>query len=148
MARKKASKASEDKAVNTSEVKAKKEEVKEEVKVEAPVEPTPAPVAPVATVVEAPAPKPKKKSIAPFLLIGVVAILLVVGIVVRIIISSPKQVFTSYINHAYKEVSNTLKEIEEIYQPDKEAVEIKATMKIDSNMDSEELMDADFDIKI
>ena len=100
-------------------------------------------------VVEQPQVAPKaKKSVAPFVLIGVVAVFLIAGIVAKIIISSPKQVFTSYINHAYKEVSNTLKEIEDIYDPSKEAIEISATLKIDTNMDSEEFIDAEgVDIK-
>lgn len=126
MARKKANKTPEVEAVTTPEVK--QEEVKAEVAV-------------------APAPAKAKKSVAPFLLLGLVAILLVAGIVAKIMISSPKHVFTTCINSVYKDVSNTLKEIEEIYQPDKEAIEIKGTMKIDTNMDSEELLDADVNIK-
>lgn len=96
------------------------------------------PATPAAPVAE-PAKKSAKKFILPCILVGVLVVLLVAGIVVKSIMSSPKRVFTNVINSTYKEVSTTLKELDEFYKPDKEAVEFGASIKVDTNLDPKEL---------
>ncbi len=111
-----------------------KEEV-QQVTVETPVKEEP-----VSTPVQ------KKKSIVgPIILCAVIVLALVAAIVAKSIISSPKQVFSRAIDKTYKEVSNVLKELDDLYKPNEEAIEFSGTMKVDTNMDLEKEMDIDLD---
>ncbi len=104
------------------------------------------PVTPAAPVAE-PVKKSASKILVPCILVGILVVLLVAGIVVKSVMSSPKRVFTNVVNKAYKEVSTTLKEIDEFYKPEKEAIEMGGTIKFNTNYDLSEFgLPKDLDI--
>lgn len=136
----------------------KKNEIKKENNVEQvkPVEPvTPVETEPVKPVETAPAPtapveKPKKSGVKvlPIILCFIALVVIVLAVVARTVMTSPKFVFSNVIDDTYKEVSKELKIMDDLYDPNKEALVVNGSVSLDSNMDLEELLGLDIDEKI
>lgn len=76
------------------------------------------------------------------LIIGIVLIVLVLLLIVRGAVSSPKNIYKGIINDSYKEVHSYLKKADKLYKKydlEKNAVNAKASLKLDTTM--EELKD-------
>lgn len=72
------------------------------------------------------------------LIIGIVLIVLVLLLIVRGAVSSPKNIYKGIINDSYKEVHSYLKKADKLYKKydlEKNAVNAKASLKLDTTMD-------------
>ncbi len=111
---------------------------------------TPAPMAqnvtPVAAKGAGLAAKLGSFGIGPIIAIAAVVVVLVGGVVFSVLSSSPKAVFKSTINRAYKEVNNaidTYGEYKEKFDPTEKALLISADVEMDANLEELE----DFELK-
>ena len=124
----------------TSEEKTVEPEKKEEPR---PVEPVVQP-----QIVPEPPKKKGKKIVGPIILCLILVLLIAAAVTARVVITSPKLVYTNAINKTYKEVSNALKVIDDLYKPNEEAIEISGTFKMDTNLDLKKDFGLDVDEKL
>ncbi len=124
----------------TSEEKTVEPEKKEE----------PRPVEPVVQPQTVPEPPKKKgkKIVGPIILCLILVLLIAAAVTTRVVITSPKLVYTNAINKTYKEVSNALKVIDDLYKPNEEAIEISGTFNMDTNLDLKKDFGLDVDEKL
>lgn len=83
----------------------------------------------------------KNKIVLPIILCAIVALLIVAGIVLRVVTSSPKAVFKNTINNGYKYIDNALEESKEYYKMfdvQKDAITISADVKADVDLEDAE----------